>query len=228
MFFGLIGENQKPPIVTNGLVLWLDGHSFSNSPPTTTWVDNSGNNHNGIPANFGYTSTSGSDGGNGVAFDGVDDNIPIPSLVNTAMPQTFTFEIMLSTKRTSGAAFDTIGGYDYNNGFVLYMAQSGLVPTVRVFTNGVATNISGANLITGVKTHIVVTYDGNTLSIYSNGILISSALATGTFLTPTNNYCLGYAADRPANFWYGNIYMNRLYNRALSASEVLKNYNASK
>ena len=37
----LLGNKKKKDIVKNGLVLWLDGKDFTNSPPTNLWKDRS-------------------------------------------------------------------------------------------------------------------------------------------------------------------------------------------
>ena len=42
-------------VVKNGLVLWLDGKDFSNSPASSKWIDKSGKNNDATPSGFGYT-----------------------------------------------------------------------------------------------------------------------------------------------------------------------------
>lgn len=81
---------QTSGIVTDGLVLWLDGEDFSNDPATTTWVDKSGNGNDAIANGFAYTSESGSDGNGSVVFDGVDDYFTID--VNNALFVQISFE----------------------------------------------------------------------------------------------------------------------------------------
>jgi len=72
---------------------------------------------------------------------------------------------------------------------------------------------------------------GTTGRIYYNGNLISS-LYTGSFVVPstvnrTSNYIArsNWAADA---YYQGSIYSVQIYNRALSAAEILQNYNAMK
>jgi hypothetical protein len=72
---------------------------------------------------------------------------------------------------------------------------------------------------------------GTTGRIYYNGNLISS-LYTGSFVVPstvnrTSNYIArsNWAGDA---YYQGSIYSVQIYNRALSAAEILQNYNAMK
>jgi hypothetical protein len=48
------GNSNKGSIVKDGLVLWLDGRDFKNSPPTSSWKDKSGLGNNGVASGFGY------------------------------------------------------------------------------------------------------------------------------------------------------------------------------
>ena len=47
------------PIVTTGLVLYLDGKDFTNSPPTTTWIDKSSLTYNNLVSNGNFVNTTG-------------------------------------------------------------------------------------------------------------------------------------------------------------------------
>ncbi|HBU07276.1 MAG TPA: hypothetical protein DEB09_04295, partial [Candidatus Magasanikbacteria bacterium] len=74
--------------------------------------------------------------------------------------------------------------------------------------------------------HIVGTYNGNTSSIYINGVLNTST-NSGSFSIGSNTSSLsigGYVS----NYFNGNLDDVRVYNRALSTQEIEKLYNIGK
>ena len=61
-FRKLLTNPLYQPIVKDGLVLWLDGKDFSNSPPTTTWIDKAMANsyvYNNLVSNGNFVNTTG-------------------------------------------------------------------------------------------------------------------------------------------------------------------------
>jgi hypothetical protein len=73
--------------------------------------------------------------------------------------------------------------------------------------------------------HTIVTRDAsNLVSLYINGILINTGSRSGQF-TWTTMARLGSDIIYCSNF---STFLMRVYNQALSASQVLQNYNAQK
>ena len=77
--------------------------------------------------------------------------------------------------------------------------------------------------------HAIVTNSSTTASLYVNGVLQSF----GTSSQSQNNFLVSGADMRignnnAASYFTGSIYTARLYNRTLSPTEVLQNYNALK
>jgi hypothetical protein len=76
----------------------------------------------------------------------------------------------------------------------------------------------------GVWFHIVATYNGSTTSLYKNGLLDSSASGiTSTIKNNIKNLTIGV---RGGQYFRGHIAVARIYSKALSANEVLQNFNA--
>lgn len=82
-----------------------------------------------------------------------------------------------------------------------------------------------------VPTHTVGTYDGSTLKLYADGVLKKSQSITATPSAGGNGFFLMRRAGSVSTgetwkYMFGFLSVVRLYNRALSADELLQNYNA--
>jgi hypothetical protein len=79
--------------------------------------------------------------------------------------------------------------------------------------------------------HVVATYDGANRKIYVNGVEEATASFTKTPQTTDENIAIGRwlgQAVGGTNTFFGPIAQPRIYNRALTAEEVQRNYNAGK
>jgi hypothetical protein len=77
--------------------------------------------------------------------------------------------------------------------------------------------------------HIVCTYNGSAKTIYVNGAQAATVAASGTLQTgQTNQYIGKYGAAGDNYPFNGRIAESRVYNIALSAAQVLQNYNATR
>jgi hypothetical protein len=65
--------------------------------------------------------------------------------------------------------------------------------------------------------------------LYLNGVLdISAAAAKGTIAASSADFIIGSTYNVGFSVFNGNIASVNLYNKALAATEVLQNYNATK
>ena len=217
-------------IVKNGLVLWLEGEDFFNSPQTTTWGDRSGNRNNATPGGMAYTTSSGSDGMGGVVFDGVNDYISETTKSSLSFlnnPSLSPFTILMRVYLISGSYIFSSGAQSTDVKGI-YISYGDGDP---VFEVGTAVNdwtINTAMLLSQWVTY-GLTFDGITLKIFENGILKARTTYTSSNIR-TNEYknfsiscpnnALGEFATRETikNFV--------IYNRALTDSEIRQNYNA--
>lgn len=74
---------------------------------------------------------------------------------------------------------------------------------------------------------VATSYDGADITIYKNGVSGGSTGYVGSTTTDGNGFRIGRRWDSADNF-PGDIHVVQIYNRALSASEVLQNFNAMK
>ena len=232
-----------PKVVTDGLVLALDAADRNSYPGSgTTWTDLSGNGNNGTLVNgVGY---NGSNGGS-LSFDGVNDYGSI-SHTTTLNPGTgdFTFGGFFKVNSDFASNFfpvffsksqlDWQNGYlirptwPYNGTFAVGVSQGGNSGVDRVTLVSTLT----ASLGTWVNIVGVWTASTRTLLLYFNGIQNGSSTITNSItINPTANLELGrYNRITQSRYEYlpGNIAQVSIYNRALTAQEVLQNYNALK
>ena len=226
---------RGPNIVRNGLVLYLDAANRKSYRGTgTSWLDLTPNNFTGTLTNFGaQTIFSNTNGGN-IILDGSNDFISTGfTVANLAASSNFTWLMWCYLSATSAGPqvqvyFGNFTNYSpnydwwgaYRNGTTLYIGNYAS-STERT----ISTTIPSAGWY-----QIGQVRNGSTHYLYLNGVSKNS----GTFTTPSINSAatlrlgsVGNGATNADNF-NGNIASFQLYNRALSASEVLQNFNATK
>ena len=226
-------------IVQQGLVLNLDaGNPYSYAGAGTTWYDVSGNSYNGTLTSSPVYST---DSGGAFTFAG-NYSLSPASTVNSLNGDALTVEAWV--KHDSFGVAGTGRGYVSNwNSFNTLNQRGFILRTYDTQTNpsfwwcwGGGNNYdafgpSSYVMQTGRIYHIVATYEKNVaVKIYINGNLegtgTNSVSNTIAFDTGSGVY-VGFS-DINNSYMYGNIYSTRLYNRVLSAAQVLQNYNATK
>jgi len=244
--------NYSPKIVTDGLVLYLDAaNQNSYVSGSTSWNDISRGGNNGTLTN-GPTYSSAN--GGSIVFDGVDDYIDNIGTTSTFdfIFSTGTFTVSFWLKKPINNARYSIAGNTLVNaekGFwmIVEYGISGYGNNcLRFQVPGNATNtrlIAGStndNTIGTDWTYCVFTCQ-NPSKIgqwYINGIASTTTTRVGTGNANQGTYYSGPAA-RTLNVgranststlipFNGNIAQFSIYNRSLSASEVLQNYNATK
>ena len=239
----MIFNRDYEPIVTNGLVLNLDA-GFTPSYPTTatTWYDVSSGGNNGTLTN-GPTFNSANNGS--IVFDGVDD------YAVTTQDQTpnlnITSFITLETWLKSTAVANSQHGDGVNSKGLSSDGNTGVYETLIVSSGEINYPFFRLRIVSNTPTyfptnislslnqiyHFVSTYDGSTMRIFINGVEAGTGLSTsGNIETNTQPLCIGvrlvhrnFGGD---SFFSGNIFTNRIYNRALSQLEITQNYNAQK
>jgi hypothetical protein len=212
-------------IVTDGLVLSLDA-SDRNSyvSGSSTWNDLSGNGNNGTLVN-GPTFDSGSNGS--IIFNGTSNYINCGYIMNFA--SSFTLELAFKTTFT-GSQTIICSKYDYTDpNFWFGLNNNKLTFSISLFSPGKAEPASISNVNDGSWYIGHAVYDSTTYTarVYLNSILQNSVTGNVAFVDTNRSYYI--ARFNPTSIYFpGTIAFNKIYNRALLASEVLQNYNASK
>jgi hypothetical protein len=225
--------NYSPKIVTDGLVLYLDAaNSKSYVSGSTTWNDISRTGVNGALTN-GPTFTNNN--GGAIVFDGSNDYILSNSAINTG--QNFTVDVWFKLT-TSGRRALVSNSYLYtaNTGWYFFIGGSGQtnnlalsVGTDQAYINTVANTLINNQWYNACGT---VTNGGSSMQLYLNGAPLtpaSSTLATISIAYTIPDYKIGrLAVSGFEDYYSGSIASTKIYNRALTAQEVLQNYNATK
>jgi hypothetical protein len=230
--------NFSPKIVTDGLILCLDAaNTKSYVSGSTTWNDMSRGGNTMALVNG---PTFNSNNGGSIVFDGVDDRASITSSINTG--QNFTvsawiFPTLLGTTRRTVVANSYID-VGTTNGWFFSTAGFGVSNTFFMsIGRDTAYRVAPANtLSTNTWTHIVgvVQGGGSGITFYKNGVALTTyanSLLTSVSITYTHpQFNVGFrnVGSIETDPYTGRIAQTSIYNRALSATEVLQNYNATK
>jgi len=230
---------HSPKIVTDGLVLALDaGNVKSYASGSTTWFDKSGFGNNGTLTN-GPTFNSGN--GGSIVFDGVDDYVT--TTTGSTPILNITSQITLETWLKSTALANASHGDGVNSKGLSSDGNSGVYETLLVRSGSVNTPFFRMRIGSSTPSynpntpivlnqiyHFVSTYNGNIMRIFINGIESEAGLSqTGTVESNSQDLTIGVRFNRNSDsFFNGNIFVNRIYSRALTASEITQNYNALK
>ena len=126
--------------------------------------------------------------------------------------QTSSYNVLFNLGGNLGGTNTACLASDINNNLVLFYGA-----------NGTAT---GA-LTSGDWVHIVGVYDGANAIVYANGVKITETARTPISITNALPKKIG-TDETGVRYYKDQIAQPRIYNRALTAAEVQKNYNAGK
>jgi hypothetical protein len=209
--------SHSPSIVTDGLVLYLDAANRKSYPGTGTgWNNLSTFQGNGIFQN-GITFSNLNAGT--LVLDGSDDYISLSSGLSLGSGN-FSIEFVINLSTITGNQYF----YDFgaNNGVLQYYNNNGFV--LRYLTQAVSIKDTSYTLNQNTNYHITVTRNTGTGYLYLNTTLINTWSDTETYTSSTLN--IGrYGGGNGANM-NGNIYLYKVYNKALSSTEIQQNFNA--
>jgi hypothetical protein len=185
----------------------------------TTWSDLLLSGNNGILT--GGPTFNNANGGS-IVFDGTDDHInwnsdPLTNLTNITYDCWFRF---VSTNKNSFLiSSSTLRVYQQNDAiwFITLLPFGGSSRNTQfnwIYNQG--------------WNNLVYSFNGTTNFVYLNGIPVSTTAGSGTTSQNINLRISGRSDLGAEHNFRGNIASTKIYNRALSAAEVLQNYNIIK
>lgn len=211
-------------IPANGLIAYYPFNGNAN--------DGSGNGNDGTVNGATLTTDRFGNSNKAYSFNGSNNNISVPSLNNYSYtPITYSVWAYMNSYNVvdwgSSFIFNGIIGRDaFGN------ATEGIIAFLNQYD---ASNVhkimyyTGANSVNSTYTpplntwfHIVYTSDGSNSKFYINAVSVNEVTFSAT-QNANLGFTIGSAGSR--GFWDGKIDDIRIYNRALSQSEITQLYN---
>ena len=213
---GVFGKSTLPMnIVTTGLILQLDASNTVSYPGSgTSWNDISGNTNNALLNGAVFSKVSG------VSYFTCGTNC-ISANITKSTSMTFSSWAKSSNFSAATMLFNT-GAYAVGPDLLFYLNNiywNVYDATASPFTFSPTANISNWHYYT------VVNDAASTAKLYIDGVYKASALYRSN--TATTTLSIGGGGGN-SNKWVGEIANFQAYNRALTATEVLQNFNSLK
>ena len=194
---------------------------------TTSITDSIG----GLTATYANGATSTVSDGISLAGGTTNGNGHHVDLQDFEIGLNYSFEVYLkfgSSVDNFERVFDFGDGHSMDN---IFIGRHGTGSALNFFnltdyTSGTSPNINGGTIVSGELTHLVgVIQSDGYLKLYQDGTLLgtSTVAAPATTKTRTNHY-VGRSNYNSYSDTDGNIYYLRVYNTALTQSDVTKLY----
>jgi hypothetical protein len=218
-----MGLNHSPSIVTSGLVFCVDPSNRKSYVVGGTTVSNLISPLNGTVINLiGYENNFL----NFVAANSSFVQYPVSSSVNITNNITIDFWFNANTYVNVGGVvtFGTGGGEQY----AIWTAST--PPRLVFSTNWPGTwyQASTNTLSTNITYHAAVTFSSNTFIWYINGSQTNTGNLGANTLTSVSSSYLTIGNNHPGGqeYYNGRLGPVNIYNRVLTANEILQNFNA--
>jgi hypothetical protein len=213
---GIAGKS----IVTDGLVLHLDAANRKSYPGSGTVItDLSGNAIIGTLIN-GPVFNSGNAGT--IAFDGTNDGINVGNISPTTG---LTINVWVFVNGQNSSYGVICSNWNHNNSFFIGTKPSNSSSIIVYMAGAEKFTFPGQTLSKWML--VTITNTGSSTSGYINGVVTNTASAA-LAAASGGVTSFGYDINRSNYPLKGSITQAQIYNRALTATEVLQNYNATK
>ena len=188
----------------------------------TTLTDASGNGNMGTIV--GATWTKSGKFGSALSFNGTNSIVTVndsPSLdLNVGMTlEAWVYPTAMNPQQWMTVIFKPLDAADDVDYVLQGVSKNVETPSTAVSSS--PTNLFGSPVLPlNTWSHLAATYDGANLKLYVNGVQAASAAQTGAIGASSQPLSIG-------TNWVGMIDEMRIYNRALSASEILTDMNTA-
>jgi hypothetical protein len=226
--------------ITDGLVLALDAGNLKSYPGSgTTWTDIIGRGNTGTLTNsppYTYSSpTYSSQNGGSIVFNGVNNYVEnlSPNLgISGDTSVTLSCWFYNSVNSSDNQALLVYGNGSTGGDSISILLQS--LTFYASFNGGLDAVIADNVYALNTWNNVVVTKTpgaiNTTTKLYLNGVeqTITSASSSTPSLSSRVVRVARWTADATPYYFLGGVSAALIYNRALSAAEVLQNYNSLK
>ena len=202
----------------------LAAYSFDEGAGTTV-VDRSGHANTGTVHGAVAWATGGKNGG-ALVFNGTSTRVEIAASTSLSPTNGLTLEAWVYPTADQGG-WRSILQKEVDAWFLHASSGAGnLYPAAGgTYGGGVAFTEAPSAISPNAWTHIAQTYDGSTIRLYVNGALVRSLAQTGALETNSSPLSIG-GTNAYGEFFEGHIDDVRVYDRALSVSEISSDMNA--
>ncbi len=171
----------------------------------------------------GATRTATGRFGRAVSFDGVNDFVSVADSGSLDLSKGMTLEAWVNpTVATGGRSVVFKENLAAKRpSYALYASNGNTKPTAEITAGSSLLNVAGSELLpANTWSHIAATYDGATLRVFRNGVLIGSRAVTGAM--PNSSNPLKFGGNSVWSEWFkGTIDEVRVFNGARTAAEIL-------
>ncbi|MCW2984052.1 MAG: hypothetical protein JWR63_1622, partial [Conexibacter sp.] len=211
--------STPPPTPAGGLVA---AYGFNETTGTTA-ADRSGNGLNGTIT--GAQHSNGGKFGGALTFNGTSDLVTVADNAKLQLTKGMTLEAWVAPSKLSGWSSVLFKEQTGDLAYGMYANTDANRPAGYAFTSAEQdVRSTAAQLPVNAWSHLATTYDGTTLRLYVNGTEVGSHAVSGAIKTSTGALRIG--GNKVWGEWFaGRIDEVRVYNRALSSTEVKTDMN---
>ena len=232
-----MGINYNPRGVSEGLIYYIDPNNVKSFSGTGNTVYNLVNAS--IGGTFvGSTAAPIDSTSTRTFYMGGSNYINCPN--NIPLTNNFTVSVWFKLNAYNNSAVINkwyADGSNNNRCWFIGSETSSSSVVVVVSSDGTYTNptIKRYNVAVSLNeyTNITFTFATGTLTVYKNGILATvtktlDASFSTVYDNPARSIQIGYGYDGGNNYGLNNVGITQIYNRVLSPTEILQNYDATK
>ena len=205
------------PVLTDDLVVHLDAGDTDSYPGSgTTWTN--------LVDDTEYTIANGSfdsDDGGSIVFNGTSTIVPIGTPLSNN--SNLTKEAWVWDDGAGNSNRNILSSEDN----VLFLFSS----TLSAGVGGGFTLVGESSFSKGAWRHVAQTFDDstNTMRLYINGVEVDENTSVSqSYTSQTERIGAHVSGGNPVSFWNGKIAQVRVYSEALTESQVVANYDATK
>jgi hypothetical protein len=212
-------------VLNDNVLIYFDAtNTKSYISGSTIWNDLSPKQYNGSLINgpiftynnFGYLS-----------FDGVDDYVEIPYTGILTNKNNFTISMWVYPTSLTGIR-PLFVNYYVGNLEVLFRFNNNDLQFFT-FTTSLIGGTTQSYSTLNQWVNVVATYDGTTMKTFVNGTESPTSFSqTGGLSVSTLPYLIGRYSSPTEYRFEGRVSNTIVYNRSLTSSEILQNFNATK
>lgn len=164
--------------------------------------------------------------GNALELDGIDDWVTVPHSTSLDLSNSFTMELWVKPF-SNGTQCVIFKEYSEGSVYSLYAEDAGGLPMSTLNDGQADRVISGSSALpVNQWSHLTATYDGAVQKLYVDGVLVSKRAQTGLIRSSAGVLRIG-GNKLWGDYFHGLIDEVRIYNRALTQTEIAGDMTAS-